>query len=308
MAQSLREGYDARQRVKTLQEQIRSADDQVLTEHKTARLIIEAMDEEDLNKASQIIDKLRAMKGKGLQHLDAAIGTAEAELNKYTGGGILSKAWSKLKTKVGIDNPLVKVMTFASALETGFKQLPRIIKNNVELSQDNADSTLNDLVTDPGKRDVLTNNMLKALSPKGIFGVFKKVPYVDRKMLVADLLNVPIKNLNGIIKQAASGPQTDQVAADMKGAVTGQGGVETKGTQPGAATTGTEPTASSTPAKGTTKTTGSTPTGEKTPSVNDVKAKVINRVKPALEDLGIKNVDDVISALDDLGVLKSPGT
>jgi hypothetical protein len=42
--------------------------------------------------------------------------------------------------------------------------------------------------------------------------------------------------------------------------------------------------------------------------VNDVKAKVINRVKPALEDLGIKNVDDVISALDDLGVLKSPGT
>lgn len=306
MAQSLKEGYEAR-RVEALKEQLRDIDKHVLNEHQTARLIIEAMDQEDLNKASQIIDKLRNMKGKGLTHLDAAISAAETELNKYTGGGILTKAWTKLKSRIGIDNPLVKVMTFANALETGFKQLPMIIKNNVgQLTPEQADQSLNDIVTDADKRTILTNNMLKALSPKGIFGVFKKVPYIDKSLLVTDLLSVTLKNMNVIVKQAATGPQTDQVAADMKDVVSGQGAAETKGTQPNATTKGTEPVVGSTPGKSTTGAIGSTPTGEQTPVANDIKARVITRVKPALEDIGIKNADAVIDVLDDLGVLKNP--
>lgn len=318
MAGTLKQQYDAKNLLR-LREQVKKADRQVLVETRTTRLILEAMNEEDLKKATQIIDKLRGLKGKGLASLDTAIDAAITELNKYTGGGAIAQAWTKLKSRVGIDNPLVKVMTFANALETGFKQVPTVLKNNLgEIKPDMAKKTLDELLADKqDAKKVVTQNLLKALTPKGVFGAFKKVPYIqDMKMFVADMLSTPLENLNTVVKQTAGGPQTDQIAADIKGSVTDQGGAETKGAQPADASKGSAPTTGTAPSKETSKTNGTTPTGETPPRTNsartaggggDVKAKVMARAKPALEDMGIKDIDRLLSTLEDLGVLKAPG-
>lgn len=262
MVQNLKSRYAKRHQIN---ENIRKADRQLLVENRTATLLIEAMDEGDLQKASAIIDKLRAVKGKGVKSLDAAIDSAETQLNKYTAGGPLTKAWTKMKNVVGINNPLVKFMTFANALETGFKQMPTILKNNLGGIDINAnqDKTLTQLITDPDKQKITSDNMLKALSPKGFFGAFKKVPYVDKNTLVQDLMNVPIKNLASVIQQINSGPSSDQIATDIKDVATQKNGnvadTGTTGSQPSqdaAATQGTSGT------KDTTKTSPTAGTGE----------------------------------------------
>jgi hypothetical protein len=299
---TLKQQYDAR-KLQRLQERVSKADQQVLTETRAARLILEAMDEEDLNKATQIIDKLRGMKGKGVGTLDTAIDKAVSELNKYTGGGPLTKAWAKLKSKVGIDNPLVKVMTFANALETGLKQIPQILKNNIgEIKPDMADKSIADaLGEDEEKKKIVTQNILKALSPKGIFGAFKKVPYVDNMQVLAqDIMTAPLKAINTVVKQSAGGPQTDQVAPDMKDVAAGKGGAETKGTAQGVPAKGAEPSVGAQPGKGTTGAQGTTPAGETPPRGTDKGngPPPTNKVEKAAS--AIKNNPDIAKGVDPL--------
>lgn len=310
MSQTLKERYET-QLLNAVSERASKADQELMIETKTANMLIEAMNAQDLKKASEVIDKLRTLKGKGFVSLDTAIDKAIAELNKYTGGGPLTQTWAKLKTKVGIDNPLVKVMTFSNALETGFKQIPTILKNNLgEITQEMSTKSANDVIQDENVKTNISNNLLKALSPAGVFGAFKRVPYVDNmKILIQDLLSAPLKNLNDLVKLTTSGPQTAEIAADIKDVAQGQGDVETKGTLQGQQATPAGQSTPATPAKGTDVTAGAAPTGQKPirpETGNDIRPKVIEKVKPALQDLGIKNVDAVIAALDDLGVLKAP--
>lgn len=309
---TLKKQYDRKQ-LQTIHERVQGIDTQLLNEQTTSRLLLEAMNDDDLKKASAIIDKLRSVKGKGLKHLDNAISTAEAELNKYTGGGPLVKAWSKIKNKVGIDNPLVKILTFANALEQGFKQLPIIIKNNVgQLTPDMDEKTLTELIPDEDKKQVLINNMLKALSPKGIFGVFKKVPYADKETLVNDLMSVPIKNLNIVVRQTTAGPQSDQIAGDIKDTATAQGSVETKNATPAAAPVGSEPPTPGSVPKGTTAGTPSTPAGQKPMRPNTgngdiIAKKVYDDIEGDFADLGIdqKTIMSIIKTLADNGKIKT---
>lgn len=310
MSQTLKERYET-QLLNAVVERATKADKALIAENKMATMLLEAMNQNDLKRASDVIDKLRTLKGKGVGTLDMAIDKAIAELNKFTGGGPLTQAWAKLKDKVGIDNPLVKIMTFSNALETGFKQIPTILKNNLgEITPEMATKSANDVIQDEDVKTNISNNILKALSPKGIFGAFKRVPYVDNmKILVQDMLSAPLKNLNDLVKTTTSGPQTAEIAADIKDTVQGQGDVETKGTLQGQQATPSGQSVPSSPAKGTDVTTGTAPTGQKpirTETGNDIKPKVIAKAKPVLQDLGIKNVDAVIAALDDLGVLKAP--
>lgn len=130
MAQSLKRRYETK-KLTQLQERVKKVDARIISEHRASQLLVEAMSDQDLQKVSDIIDKLRSIKSPQLPVLSKAIDQAEAEINKYTGGGVLTKAWTKLKTMVGMDNPVVKVSTFADALERGFAQIPMIIKNNV---------------------------------------------------------------------------------------------------------------------------------------------------------------------------------
>lgn len=310
MSKTLKERYET-QLLNAVAERVTKADKALIAENKAAGVLLEAMNQQDLKRASDVIDKLRTLKGKGVGTLDMAIDKAIAELNKYTGGGPLTQAWAKLKTKVGIDNPLVKIMTFSNALETGFKQIPTILKNNLgEITPEMSTKSANDVIQDEDVKTNISNNILKALSPTGVFGAFKRVPYVDNiKILVQDMLSAPLKNLNDLVKTTTSGPQTAEIATDMKDVAQGQGDVETKGTVQGQQATPAGQSVPPAPAKGTDVTTGSTPTGQKpvrTETGEDIKPKVLAKAKPALQDLGIKNVDAVIAALDDLGVLKAP--
>jgi hypothetical protein len=297
MAQSLKERYEAR-KLKHLKEQLIVVDDQLLKENRIANLITEALDQEDLDKVSAIIQKLDAIKnaaGDDMKTLVNGIEQAQAEINKYTAGGPLTKAWTKLKNIFGIDNPVVKIATFASALEKGFKQLPQILKNN-GISEDDLKKDLNDdnqltlrdaIIKQYAKKpDAITNalkktipnkneninqdandtnsnnnankgpptidptelakasenpkvaakiktiiaQLQKALSPGGIFGAFKKIPYVDSSAMAQDLLNAHVSRLVAISKAVTTGPQSSEVASGLKDKITGVGKTETEKT------------------------------------------------------------------------------
>lgn len=335
MARTLKERYEVR-KVQQLKERVTIINRQLLEENRVARLIMEAMNQEDLDKVSAIIQKLESIKnasGGDLKTLVSGIEQAQSDVNKYTSGGPLVKAWAKMKGKFGVDNPIVKVTTFASALERGFKQLPQILKNN-GVSQDdlkknvNADNqiTLRDAIvkqfiktpdatanalkkTIPNKNEdvspgpkpdakvrnnskgifdsppdtagiqashdaqnnpkaqakikMIVGQLQKALSPAGIFGAFKKVPYVDSTALAQDLLNAHVSNLVAVSKAVTSGPQTTDVAPDMKAYVTGHGENQTTDTGQAHDVNSASQTQPSEPAKSTIGTSADTGVGEK---------------------------------------------
>jgi hypothetical protein len=275
------------------------------------------MDDEDLEKVSAIIQKLNTIKVPELPKLTAAIEQAGVEVNKYTGGGPLTKAWAKMKDLVGIDNPIVKVTAFADALERGFSQIPQILKNNgvdlkdVDLNKSlvqvlgrlptaaprkkaptksskpsNWDSEMKSLAGQKpapgpqesvqneadgdqknieGKIKNIVNQLQKALSPGGILGAFKKVPYISSAELAAELVRAPLRVFSTVAKRVNSGAKAAEIAPDLKAQVAGAGDAETKGTKPGTPAKQTSQTSPSAPAKPTTAGSGSVATGESTP-------------------------------------------
>lgn len=318
MARTLKKLHEDK-RVKELRERMTRVDAVILAENRAARLLSEAMDDQDLEKVSAIVQKLGTIKTPELPKLKAAIEQAEAEVNKYTGGGPLTKAWAKMKDLVGIDNPVVKVTAFADALEKGFSQIPQILKNNgvdlkdVDLNKSlvqvlgrlptapprkktpakddkpsNWDSEMKDLTSQKpgqvkgpfesvqneadgdqknveGKIKNVTNQLQKALSPGGIFGFFKKVPYIDSTELATELVRAPLRVFSTVVKRINSGAKAAEVAPDLKAQIAGAGAAETKGTEPGAPSKQTSQTSPSAPARPTTASSGSVPAGEATP-------------------------------------------
>ena len=251
MTKSLQERYEIK-KVYAINERAKRAKSQLLINESMTRLLLEAMDENDLKTAEKIIDKLRSMKGKGLKNLDVSISEAESELSKYTGGGALTQAWTKIKSSLGLDNPLVKVMTFANALEKGFKQFPSIIKNVIGGNVDFDDSkSITDMGLSEDQQKNLISNMRKALAPEGIFGMFKKVPYINNDKLISDLISVPIKNLMSVVNVSNSGPQTSKIANDIQSQF--KGGTQTNQTTSGAASKSSEETSGTNPTSNTAK-------------------------------------------------------
>lgn len=320
MPTSLKERYETR-RLLQVRSRVKRLDERVINEERASRLLIEAMNDDDLNKASAIIDKLRSLKGKGLDALDKGISQAEAELNKYTGGGALAKAWTKIKGLAGIDNPLVKTMTMASALERGFRQLPTILKNNVgdpDTLKQNATKSIVDLVPNEEKQRLILRNITKALTPAGVFGTFKKVPYVDMQALATQLLSTNLEKLAPVIRTATAGAQTAEIAPDIRDTATKQGGAETKATNKAAEATPSGQSQPGTPAKDATATSNTTQTGEQTPQPRgggapqgDPSAKAYQKVGASLEDAVGSGGDTksrvmkVLKVLADEGMLKA---
>lgn len=359
MARTLKERYESK-RVQVLQERVKRIDEQLLAEQRVARLLLEAMNEEDLNKVSAIVQKLSKIKNPALPRLTAAIEQAESEINKYTAGGPIVKAWTKLKNLVGIDNPIVKVTTFADALEKGFSQIPQILKNNgidlknvdlnkslatalaapkantgaktgtstgaktdqelgnTSFSQNEAEGDGPDLnrssgLTDKtgpktgsnpskieGKLKDVVAQLQKALSPSGIFGVFKKVPYINSAELAQELVQAPLRVFSQTVKTINSGAKAAEVAPDLKSQVTGQGGAETKGTEAGAETQPTGQTAPPAPTKDPTVTSNTTSTGEQTPQpqgggANQNYAAAKQKLLPLLKN--VKGNDQALNQL-----------
>lgn len=363
MTRSLKERHQQR-RLNELERTVRSADRQLVIESRVSDLLVEAMDDDDLEKVSAIVDKLSALKTPQLPKLTAAIEKAEAELNKYTAGGPLTKAWSKMKGLVGIDNPVVKVSVFADALERGFSQIPQILRNNgvdlkgVDLSknlvqvlgqrrlpsapqkkgeekpigsksdkefgnkhfggdtrvdrEDSINVPKQQQPTTPkpkaqskspsarighkkdhefgdefrtqaeanrpaapriteadSKADVeqriknIVGQLQKALSPSGIFGAFKKVPYIDSNELAQELINAPLKVFSGVARKVNSGTKAADIADDIKQQASAGGDAETRGTKQEEPPKQPSQTSTTSHAKGPTTTTGTTPAGER---------------------------------------------
>lgn len=369
MTRSLKERYESN-RVKQLQERVKRIDEDVLAEHRFAQLLVEAMDENDLNKVAAIVQKLTKIKNPALPRLTAAIEQAEAEINKYTAGGPITKAWSKMKNLVGIDNPIVKVTTFADALEKGFAQIPQILKNNgIDLKSADLSKSLATILATPagggkpasgkpatgaksdqelgntkfsnssqneaegdtpglnnssglgstnkakpkdgvsieGKLKNVVAQLQKALSPGGIFGVFKKVPYINNAELAQELVQAPLKVFSQIVKVVNSGAKAAEVAPDIKDQVSGQGAAETKGTQTGASTAATGQTGQAAPTKDPTVSSNTTGTGQQTPQpqgggagTNYAAAK--QKLMPFLKNGKTMGVDVMVKKLVDAGL------
>lgn len=301
MTRSLKERYVGK-RLEVVQERAKQADAQLLNEQKAAQLLVEAMSDQDLEKVGAIVKKLDSIKTPELPKLKAAIEQAEAELNKYTAGGPITAAWTKLKSLVGIDNPVVKITTFADALEKGFSQVPQILKNNgislqnVDLSK-SLTSLLNSQLTgaksdkdigntpyaatygsksaqneadkpsdaSAGKLKIIVDQLRKALSPGGIFGAFKKVPYIDSQELAQELVSAPLRVFSAVAKRINAGAKAAEIAPDMKSLIVGQGQVQTKGYNKVDPTKKSGQTQPSTPPTSPTVPTQTTPTGEPTP-------------------------------------------
>jgi hypothetical protein len=354
MAKSLKERREDK-RLQLLREQIRIIDRQVLLEHKAATLLLEAMDEKDLQTVTAIVQKLNSVKTPQLPNLTKAIEQAQAELNKYTAGGPITKAWTKLKKLVGVDNPIVKIAVFANALERGFSQIPTILKNNgIDLQNADLSKSLTDTlagsqtagttasttstsgavdtssttsqneadgVNVPDKLKNIVDQLRKALSPGGIYGTFKKVPYVSSQALAQELVQAPINVFSQVAKKIQSGAKAADIAPDMKAQIIGQGEVQTKHgntTDPTKPSVQSQPTA---PSKPGTVTSTTSPTGERPPQppgtqrgggaeVKDHKQKTFARLKDAgiFKKVGLTDAaaEALLNSLDDIGALKSP--
>lgn len=362
MARTLKERYEAK-RILLVQERVKKADAQLLYEQRSATLIVEAMDENDLNKVAAIIKKLDTIKDPQLPKLTAAIEQAEAEINKYTAGGPLTAAWTKMKKLVGIDNPVVKVTTFADALEKGFSQIPKILKNNgVDLEKADLKKSLVNFLTGLGspaqktgqktdkelgdtnysgnnktftddpvgsefpgpsqneadnankgadiKLKNITSQLQKALSPGGIFGAFKKVPYISSADLAQELIKVPLNVFSAVAEKINSGDKAAELAPGLKDKITAAGATQTKGVdpvEPAQHTGQSQPTQST---KQTTATTGPTPTGQSTPAPNKAGGapvdygKAKSKLEPLFKSLRGKtpDVDTVVKKLVDAGL------
>ena len=129
---TLKQNYSKR-KIASLQQHTKLIDQQLLKEAKVSRLIIEAMDGNDLKKAENVISKLNSLK-KAMPDAKAfqdAIAKAINDVNKYTGGGSLQKMGSDLLGKLtGDDNPIVKALAFSSCIEKAFAVIPTILKNH----------------------------------------------------------------------------------------------------------------------------------------------------------------------------------
>ncbi len=308
MSRTLKSQYVEKKRT-LIEQKVRAANRQLLRENAAAQLIMEAMDENDLKVATQIINKLRKMKKQGLDELDSAISLAEADINKYLSGGNIQKAKQKLMSMVGFSNPLVKIMTLANALEAGFKQIPTIVKNSIDEDKLDEDKTILDVLNDENKRNVLVKNIRKALAPQGIFGTFGKIPYVKTDALSLQIVSsIKLGQLLNLIKVVESGPKSADISKDIKNIANGKNGSENRepeGSAPEKETSGTtdagssaKPTTSSKPAS------GDQPAPAEKSGTKLTDTEVVNLAK----SIGVGNNDDIVSALkalNDKGHLKA---
>lgn len=238
-------------------ERIRRADDHVIAEQH-AHALLEALDKEELQKATKILNKLATIKkaadaDPGLAVLSIAIKDAAEDVNDYTGGGIgalMKKGSAALMKKFGLEkassNPILKSLTLLSALETGLEQLETIVKNNVS-DYDFSKGSLDDQIGDDPKNNKVKENLkktiAKAFRPEGAYSKIASlfsggggIPYLkDVKLLITGIMDAKGESLQNLIAAAKQGPSSEEAAAAAKDITQqAQGGQEAAAGQPGA--------------------------------------------------------------------------
>lgn len=275
MANTLKERHVSR-RLKSLGNRLVEADQRILHERQVERrliVLVEAMSEEDLTKVSGVIDKLRAVQA-GAQASGAlgdVIDRALMDLQKITGGEeTLGQKFLSLISQGDNAKVFKNAMGLVSALETGFRLMPQLLKNMigpVKGGSDQAGKTVADLLMGEGllrergeaelgdprietkpvtgaeadktskgsdKMELLVKNISKAMKPSKWWGLASgKIPYIDDPdALVTDILNsVPVGNLMQVVQTISSGPQASNLAQDVAGPGTGGETQGSEGTQ-----------------------------------------------------------------------------
>jgi len=215
---------------KILTERIRHADDRILAE-KYSRLLVEAFDEADLNKTKEVLDKLSKVKAAcdkdpALKDvIGAAIEEAAKEVKDFTGGGInslMKQGLGAVAKKFGInldENPIVKTLTFLSALEDGFEKLPKVINTLFEKDYD-PKQTIKEQLQDVDVKKFV-DAIQTAFSPQGIFAKIKSlfgkgIPYVsDAKKFAEALMNAKGESLNELMGVLKAGPSARKTGAEV---------------------------------------------------------------------------------------------
>jgi hypothetical protein len=190
---SLKEAYVAN-KIAVIEHKASKNLEEIVTRNVTARVIIEAIDPEDLRVTSEMIKKLRELVSTtSLKSVAAAVVAAQDELNRASEGTISSKIWGKLKS-LGYKNPYLKALTLANSLETGFSQLKTILQNNgVDIEADK-DKPLN-RVLNAQRLESLKKQIINAFVPSGTFSVFKKMPFIDSGKFAAEIVTVPLNSV-----------------------------------------------------------------------------------------------------------------
>lgn len=298
-----------------LQSKAMIIDSKLMNENAACNLILEAMDENDLSKASEVIQKLKNVAAgmPSAKNLQTAVRAAIADVNKYTGGNAITKMGQELFSKLtGSENPIVKALALAQCLEKGFKLFPQIIKN-LGLDEGEGD-TLVDRIESKSKKEknntqksfkLLQNNLVKAYTPSGIFGAFKKVPYADISAIINELMTtVNVKEIQQGINTSKQGPQASELENDLKDSM--KSGSAVKGSQN---TTGSKATKS---AKGTNSsettgaTTGTTQGNEKvtTPVASDQAVRSIANDASRKLKIDYEDAERMIRYLRKIGKLQ----
>lgn len=301
MMTTLKENYKTRKMIK----KINYVDSQLISENNASRLIMEAMDEDTLQKATSVIDKLNKLKDvtKDSQAIQSAINDAIKSVNKYTGGGSIASLFNKIGEKITGSNPLIKSLVLIQCFESGYKMLPNIVKNTgVDLSSAQDSDSITSVIqgsetqvkTQEGseKLALCKKNLLKAFTPSGIFGAFKKMPFGDAEQVVNEILLMSLQNIKQQIAVMKSGTTVEEVGKDIAQAV--KNDPEATGINASTPTTGTSQT------KSTTSSQALSNKEAKRITMKDLTTNVSNKTKVSEDD-----VEKVISALHSDGYIKS---
>lgn len=175
MATTLKEQREKR-RVKALQEKLVRLDQQLTEERllgERFNLLLEEIDEEELAKVSSIIEKLRAIQQNVQQSdvLKTAVEKALMDLQKVTGGD--SSTWTQRnlptilkKINRGENAEILKnAMGLVSALETGMRLMPQLLKNmlgGIQGGSEDAELSVAALLTKRGEGATLEGTVREA--------------------------------------------------------------------------------------------------------------------------------------------------
>lgn len=190
-------------------------------------LLLEALDEDEYKKATEVIEKLRKISGVAkslnLNILPKAIEDCVKDINTFAGGDFKTKAMGQLASlfskSAPSSNPILKGLSFASALEAGFKSLQTVVKNNIKDIQNKMDvSIISSSEEDPAIQKNISNALTKAFIPAGVFGkLFGKIPYIpDSKKLIEEIMTLTPDQINQIYEPLNSGTK----AADVDQSIT----------------------------------------------------------------------------------------
>lgn len=191
-----------------------------------ATILLEALDADEYKKATEVIEKLRnvskAAESIGLKILPGAIENCVKDINEFTGGGTLSRIGDRLASLFSKSapekNPILRGLSFVSALEAGFKVLPDILKNNIkDMDKKMDDAIVLSTKDDPKVQKTISDTLIKSFVPSGTFGkISKKIPYVENaKQMVFEIIKLTPNEINKLYEPIKSGPKTDEIDATI---------------------------------------------------------------------------------------------